>query len=65
MTAINKVKANNIATPTEYKYCLKKFLESSIWCDSSKPENIALTPFAVKIIDKIKTEDSKPPLGLF
>ena len=64
-TAKRNKNANKILTAIEYKYCLKKFLDNSIWYESSKPEKIAETPFAVNIIDNIKIEDKSPPLGLF
>ncbi len=64
-TAKRNKNANRTLTAIEYKYCLKKFLDNSMWYESSNPEKMAETPFAVKIIDKTKTEDKRPPLGLF
>ena len=60
----NKKNAIKTLKKTEKTYWLKKLLVDFTWYDSSKLKKIELTPFAVKKIDKIKTDDKRPTLGL-
>ena len=60
----NKKNAIKTLKKTEKTYWLKKLLVDFTWYDSSKLKKIELPPFAVKKIDKIKTDDKRPTLGL-
>ena len=57
MISINE-KAIDIAKAI--KYCLKNPLVIVICSDNSNPPKIALIPFVIKKIDKIKPEDNNP-----
>ena len=55
-----KINDNTNEIAKEIKYCLKKPLVTVICSDISNPPKIALIPFVINKIDKIKPEESNP-----
>ena len=53
-------KDNIIAIPRATAYCLKKPRVTVICLEISKPPKMALTPFAIKKIERKKPEESSP-----